>query len=242
MLETGADTFVVWVTAASAFVLVASIWFGILLLARLRQQRAAEKIQARLRVDERGRRDVPWSLELWRDGQMVPAIFPGQPLRERWEAHFEILRNAMGWRMSTSAIILTYAAIILLALVLALLMTENFVFALMAAGAAGVGPYVYVQRQIDRQNALFERQFSEALGLATRSLRAGQPLMGAFHLIVEEMDPPVSRVFEEICQEQALGMSLDTAVHRAGWVLTRRGMPQPTKYGRCARCWATRWR
>jgi len=215
MLETGADTFVVWVTAASAFVLVASIWFGILLLARLRQQRAAEKIQARLRVDERGRRDVPWSLELWRDGQMVPAIFPGQPLRERWEAHFEILRNAMGWRMSTSAIILTYAAIILLALVLALLMTENFVFALMAAGAAGVGPYVYVQRQIDRQNALFERQFSEALGLATRSLRAGQPLMGAFHLIVEEMDPPVSRVFEEICQEQALGMSLDTAVHRA---------------------------
>lgn len=215
MVETFADTLMVWVAAGSAFVLVASTWFAVLLLARLRQQRAAEKIETRLQLDERGRREVPWTLELWRDGQMVPAISPGQPLRERYEARFEILRNAMGWQMSTLAIILSYTSIILLALVVVLMLTENFVFALMAAVAAAVGPYVYVQRQIDRQNALFERQFSEALGLATRSLRAGQPLMGAFHLIVEEMDPPVSRVFEEICQEQALGMSLDAAVHRA---------------------------
>ena len=215
MVETGTDSFVAWVAAGSAFVLVASIWFAILLLARLRKQRATEKIEARLQVDARGRPDVPLTLELWRDGQMVPAISPGQPLRERLEARFEILRNAMGWHMSTTVIVLLYMAIILLALVVALVLTGNMVFALMAAGAAVVGPYVYVQRQIDRQNALFESQFSEALGLATRSLRAGQPLMGAFHLIVEEMDPPVSRVFEEICQQQALGMSLDTAVHRA---------------------------
>ncbi|MCX5770533.1 MAG: type II secretion system F family protein [Candidatus Hydrogenedentes bacterium] len=215
MVETNLDTALVWVTGASAFVLVASLWFGGLLLVRLRRQRAAEKIETRLQVDARGRRETPWALELWRDGQMVPAISPGQPLRERWEAYFEILRNAMGWGMSTWGIVLTYAGVILLALVVALMITGNLVFGLMAAGAAAVVPYVYVQRQIDRQNVLFERQFSEALGLATRSLRAGQPLMGAFHLIVEEMDPPVSRVFEEICQEQALGMSLDGAVRRA---------------------------
>lgn len=215
MVETGAGSLMVWLAAGSAFVLVASIWFALLLLARMRQQRAADKIGARLQFDERGRREVPWRLELWRDGQMVPTIAPGQPLSERIEVRFEVLRNTMGWRASTLRIILCYAGIILLAALVALVLTGNFVFALMAAGAAAVGPYIYVQRQIDRRNALFERQFSEALSLATRSLRAGQPLMGAFRLIVDEMDPPVSSVFEEICQEQALGMSLYVAVHHA---------------------------
>jgi len=213
MGEIDFSTPVTWIAAGSTFLLVASIWFSGMILLRLRRQWAAEKIESRLQLEKGAHRDAPWSLQLWRDGQMVAAFGPGQSWRERYALRLETLRKTLGWRMSAISVMLMYAGFILLTAGAALVFTENIVFALMAGMAAAVGPYIYVQRQFDRQNALFERQFAEALGLATRSLRAGQPLMGAFRLIVEEMDPPVSLIFEEICQQQALGVSLDEAVH-----------------------------
>lgn len=214
MSQTSVGMILTWITAASAFLLVASIWFSGMILLKLRRQWAAEKIESRLQLAQGHQRDVPWTLQLWRDGQIVPGFGTGQSMRERYAARLQTLRRTLGWRMSALSVMLMYAGFILLAAAAALVLTANIVFALMAALAAAVAPYIYVQRQFDRQNALFERQFAEALGLATRSLRAGQPLMGAFHLIVEEMDPPVSRIFEEICQQQALGVSLDEAVRK----------------------------
>ncbi|MEW6747078.1 MAG: type II secretion system F family protein [Planctomycetota bacterium] len=65
-----------------------------------------------------------------------------------------------------------------------------------------------------RQQALFEKQLSEALELAVRSLRAGHPLLGAFRLVSTEMAPPVGAVFTEMCQRHSLGASLEEALQQ----------------------------
>jgi tight adherence protein B len=59
---------------------------------------------------------------------------------------------------------------------------------------------------------MFEIQFVDALDLAARSLRAGHPLVGSFQLIAEEIAAPVSTVFAQICQQQALGSSIEEAL------------------------------
>lgn len=51
-----------------------------------------------------------------------------------------------------------------------------------------------------KESQLFEQQFPDALGLSTRSLRAGHPLLSAFQVIVEELEPPLSLAFAEILQ------------------------------------------
>ena len=47
---------------------------------------------------------------------------------------------------------------------------------------------------------------------AARSLRAGHPLIGSFHLIAEEIADPVGTSFAEICQRQALGWQQPLAI------------------------------
>ena len=84
-----------------------------------------------------------------------------------------------------------------------------------AIGATAVMLFILKWRagkRVTAHEAVFEKQLSEALGLATRSLRAGHPLLSAFQLIIEETDPPVSNVFAEIVQKQALGKSLEEAI------------------------------
>ena len=53
-----------------------------------------------------------------------------------------------------------------------------------------------------------------ALELIARSLRAGHPLVGAFRFVADELDPPVSLLFADICQQQALGLSLEDALRK----------------------------
>ena len=47
-----------------------------------------------------------------------------------------------------------------------------------------------------------------------RSLRVGHPLPGAVEMIAEELEPPVSTIFSEICQQQALGMTLEESLRK----------------------------
>jgi tight adherence protein B len=91
-------------------------------------------------------------------------------------------------------------------------LTRSVVPGLACAAALLLGAWFYLQHCINRRAAAFERQFVDALDLAARSLRAGHPLLGAFRLISEEIPDPVGTVFMEICQQQALGLSLDEAL------------------------------
>jgi tight adherence protein B len=73
----------------------------------------------------------------------------------------------------------------------------------------------YLLASISKRTALFEKQLVEALDLGGRSLRAGHPLSGAFKLIAAEIGAPVSTLFAEIIEQEALGVSLQRALYNA---------------------------
>ena len=95
------------------------------------------------------------------------------------------------------------------------LLTHRWVPALVTMAAVAVILVWYTTNRISKREALFERQLVDGLELSARALRAGHPLLGAFHLISEEIPAPVGRIFAEICQHQSMGGSLDDALRRA---------------------------
>ncbi len=96
--------------------------------------------------------------------------------------------------------------------VLLFTITQNPLLAVASIVVIPLGLNFYAGFRAQREAAVFERQLADALGLASRSLRAGHPLMAAFQLIVDELEPPVSNVFAEIVQQQQLGKSLEEAI------------------------------
>ena len=95
-----------------------------------------------------------------------------------------------------------------------------YVLAHNAIAAVGAPVFVamaysaWLSRRVRVRGALFEKQFVHALELASRSLRAGHPLLGAFQLISDELDQPVSTTFTEICQQHSMGVNLEAALER----------------------------
>lgn len=87
----------------------------------------------------------------------------------------------------------------------------------MALGASVTTVFMlwcYIQNTIVRRTALFERQLADALGISSRALRAGHPLVGTFQLIADEIGEPLGNVFSQICQEQSLGLGLKDSIRR----------------------------
>jgi tight adherence protein B len=78
-----------------------------------------------------------------------------------------------------------------------------------------MGFRTYLLACINGRAALFEKQLVEALDLGGRSLRAGHPLSGAFKLIAGEIGAPVSTIFQDIIEQEALGVSLQRALANA---------------------------
>jgi tight adherence protein B len=78
-----------------------------------------------------------------------------------------------------------------------------------------MGFRTWLLRSVSKRSQLFEKQLVEALDLGGRSLRAGHPLSGAFKLIAEEIGEPVSLMFSEIIEQEALGVSLQKALYDA---------------------------
>ena len=55
----------------------------------------------------------------------------------------------------------------------------------------------------------------DGLGVASRALRAGHPLVGAFQLISEEIGDPLGRLFGTIYHQQAFGGDLRESIQSA---------------------------
>ncbi len=68
--------------------------------------------------------------------------------------------------------------------------------------------------RISKQQSKFERQLISAMDLAARSLRAGHPLLSSFRLIADEIAAPVGAIFSRVCQQQAMGMSLEDSLRQ----------------------------
>jgi len=88
----------------------------------------------------------------------------------------------------------------------------------LSIASAGVFFYLflqYAQGRTVKQAGLFERQLVDGLGVASRALRAGHPLVGAFQLISEEIGDPLGRLFGTIYHQQAFGGDLRESIQSA---------------------------
>jgi len=152
-------------------------------------------------------------LRLWRDAQQdVKKLdwLPKPNLRQR----LEILKQDTGWRAPMRLIILGVIGGAVSAFAVTYVLGGGVLLGLGACGAVITVFWSYAQRSVTGREALFERQFVDALGIAARSLRAGHPLVGAFRLISEEIGEPVGDLFFKISQEQALGSNLKDSIRK----------------------------
>ena len=203
------------ITAGATFALVLAVWLGGLLLWRVRRSSKEQKVQERIGLAETGRR-TDRVLRLWHDGAEVQTTVPGGPRRRSLKHWANRLRDEAGWTIPVHTAALGLVGVTLLAFVLVYMPTRQLLAGLCGSVAVVVIFWAYLKRRISRRESVFEMQFVDALELAARSLRAGHPLMGAFRVIAEEITPPVGTVFAEVCQQQALGVSLEAAVEQAG--------------------------
>ena len=196
----------------SVFLLVVSIWFIGVVLWYLRRTSERKKLEQRLTPVDGLKGKNARVLRLWHEGGVATTIVPGRPGRTSFSERLEHIRHASGWNVPVRTMILGTVGVTLLGFVITLGLTGNMVIALGAAAIIVVVLWMYGERKVRKEAELFETQIADALGLAARSLRAGHPLLGAFQLIVDEMSPPVSTVFAEVCQQQALGRSVEEAI------------------------------
>jgi tight adherence protein B len=80
--------------------------------------------------------------------------------------------------------------------VLGMVITGNFVIALLGLAAGGAAPFVYVFNKRRARFEKFEEQLPDAVDVMKRALRAGHPFNSCLKLVAEDMDEPISREFE----------------------------------------------
>jgi tight adherence protein B len=200
--------------AIAAFGLVLSLWLiGVVLWTSRRKRRAAQ-FQQRLdyasaaapRGGGAGR-----VLRLWHDGQeavtWVPGVTPDGIL-----VRLERIRIAAGVEAPLVTALPMLAGTLVLIIGASYLVTSNLGIAVLCAVAAVVVLWIYLSRKIAKRHSTFERQLIDALELASRSLRAGHPLIGSFRLIAEEIAAPMGNLFGEVCQQQAMGVPMEQAL------------------------------
>ncbi len=205
-------TLIMWATGGAVFLLVASIWMMATVGVHMRRASSEEKLAHRLEGVRRGRGDKTRTLRLWHDGKVGTTVVSGAVTKRNIMTSLNDFRRGLAWKGPLFTLILLVVGVITFGFIVTYGISQNLMLAAGWIIAVPVILNVVAKRRLTKESELFERQFSDALGLATRSLRAGHPLLSAFQVIVEEMEPPVSLAFSEIVQQQALGKSLEEAI------------------------------
>jgi tight adherence protein B len=198
---------------ASTFGLVFCCWLIIVMIWSMRRSVREDKIRHRL-AEADGAAQVPRVLRLWHDGEEVSVEAP-HAADASWLQRMRCLPREAGLDLPIQSLLLAAIGSALAVCAVAMVLTQSVLTALAAAGLILLACWTLLNFRINKQKARFEQQFVDALDLISRSLRAGHPLNSAFSLIAEELDPPVSEMFAEICQQQTLGMSMESALQHA---------------------------
>ncbi len=212
-MPTGGQSLLDLVVTALAFGLVLALWLlgAFVWLA----QRSAQKrtIETRLGLREE---ETPGTktLRLWRDGKEITTTVPRLSVRASLGQWLDRLRREAGWQAPTHSVVFGVVGGLTLLFLTAFSVTGSGPAGLCAIVAGFAVFWTYLKQRITRCEARFERQFADALDLASRSLRVGHPLVGSFRVVAEEIAQPVGTLFGEICQQQSLGVPLEAALRR----------------------------
>jgi len=206
------STIIVWATGGAVFLLVASVWMMATVGIHMRRSSSEEKLARRLDSVRRGRSDKTRTLRLWHDGKVGTTVVAGAAAKRSIVVSLNRLRSGLAWHGPLFTLLVLISGVMMFGFVVTYGVTQNAPLAVVWVIAVPVILNMVSNRRLNKKSELFERQFADAMGLATRSLRAGHPLLSAFQVIVEEMEAPVSLAFGEIIQQQALGKSLEEAI------------------------------
>lgn len=207
----GINSSMAWIVGGLVFGLVLSVWLIVLFVWGIRQGIEESKLKKRLIQIDGTRDDSARVLRLWKQGKNALTLSPGRTRRSMAE-RIAAFHSKLGVEIPIASMILFVAGMLTFGFLFAFVLTQDVLAGLGVSVLIAAALWIVAKRRIANEEAVFEKQLVEALALATRSLRAGHPLHGAFQLVVEEMDAPVSNVFAEILQQQALGKNLEEAV------------------------------
>lgn len=199
------------IIAASVFTLVFSVWCICVFLWVARYLRRLRIVQQRLGIGEAKQTQESKVLLLWSDSMRKER---GLTAKHTFLERMELLCAMAGWKTPALAILARLFGIIIIGFMVAYFITGG---TLVPVGVAVSIVFIfasYLQSCISRNAALFERQLTDALGIAARALRAGHPLVGTFQLISQEIGPPIGPIFGRICQEQTLGSDLKDSIRK----------------------------
>ncbi|MBN1787407.1 MAG: type II secretion system F family protein [Sedimentisphaerales bacterium] len=194
------------------FGLIFSVWGICICLWIVQYLRKARSARAKLGLDDKQEgEDESSMLRLWFDSYEEKK--PTKAVKKKSLAvYLDKMIAQTGWHASVRTIILRILAAIGLTSVIAYFVSGDIVVGFGAAAVAIFIAWTFIQKRIAKQTALFERQLADALGISSRALRAGHPLVETFQLIADEIGEPLGDIFARICQEQSLGLGLKDSI------------------------------
>src|SRR5688572_27817276 len=195
----------------SVFGLIIAFWMGAITFWMLRRGQRQRKIDRRLQFAEQGG-DEERVIRLWHDGKAIDTFVPEAVTMTRLEK-LERMRQDAGWQTPMPKVIGMVATLTAAAVTLTWIVSGRYLPMIAVTCVIVMVFRMYLLACINKRTALFEKQLVEALDLGGRSLRAGHPLSGAFKLIATEIGAPVSVIFSDIIEQEALGVSLQRALY-----------------------------
>jgi tight adherence protein B len=137
------------------------------------------------------------------------AMLRSLPLVQKLPAYIQ--QSGLQW--SVARLLLTSAIGGMLAFFAASVLLHQALLVSVAAGAAGALPAIwYVSWRRSKRLDAFERQFSDALDLLIRALRAGHAFSSGLHMVGEEMPEPIAGEFRIVRDEITFGVAMQQAL------------------------------
>jgi len=198
--------------AVTVFGLVLSVWCICVFMWLGQYLSRVRKIQLRLGLGQAETAETK-IMTLWRDARRAEENLTSADKLTLKERLRKTAHDA-GWHTPAQIVLSGVLGAAVLAFVIGFILTGSTLVGLAVFTAVIVIFWTYTKGQINRRKGLFEKQLVEALGIASRSLRAGHPLVGAFQLVSEQIGEPLGSVFNKICQEQSLGLDLNDSIRK----------------------------
>lgn len=203
------------VAGLAMFALIASVWFMAIVIWRARKGVQEDHVRDRLssRTTSASSPELKGQiLSLWHQGEIKTTVVQGEKRSGRLVLMIDDMRNALGWTIPLPSFIMGMLGMSVFTFCAVLVLTSNAILSALSLFMILYFIRAYAASKLHKTDMLFARQLQDSLALATRSLRAGHPLTGAFQLIADECEPPISTVFSDILQQQNLGKSLEEAI------------------------------
>ena len=204
--------------AVGVFIVVGAVWAIAALLWQQRKAAKTRSVRARVGAEPKAAESRERVVKLFHEGNEVEAVLPGAgSVRGIAAKGVELRRtlDAAGIRAPVGSVLLAIAGAAAGVALLTFATTGHPLGSLVGGGVVVFAAQTVIKMRAAKQEAKFDDQFVEALGLIARSLRAGHTVTSGMSLAAEDSPEPVKSLFSRIVQEQEFGVTLEQALRNA---------------------------